>query len=72
MLYSKLPNVLQSAHGQKYLVLTLNPIVDLYDDCKNILSVTTCRSLLQSPSKAERDMDSPNKEMLNTVVRRKM
>jgi hypothetical protein len=31
VLYSKLPNILQSAYGQKYLVFTLNPIVDLYE-----------------------------------------
>lgn len=30
ILYSKLPNILQSSMTQKHLVLTLNPIVDLY------------------------------------------
>lgn len=30
ILYSKLPNILQSSLAQKYIVLTLNPIVDLY------------------------------------------
>ena len=31
VLYSKLPNILQSTYGEKYLVFTLNPIVDLYE-----------------------------------------
>lgn len=44
VLYSKLPNTLQSSLAQKYIVLTLNPIVDLYEDCKNTLSSTFCRS----------------------------
>lgn len=43
MLYSKLPNILQSTISQKYLVLTLNPIVDLYEECKNTLSTTFCK-----------------------------
>lgn len=30
ILYSKLPDILQSAITQKYLILTVNPIVDLY------------------------------------------
>ena len=43
LLFSKLPNILQSTLSQKYLVLTLNPIVDLYEDCKNTLSTTFCK-----------------------------
>lgn len=43
ILFSKLPNILQSSLAQKYLVLTLNPIVDLYEDCKNTLSTTFCK-----------------------------
>lgn len=31
VLYSKMPNILQSTYGEKYLVFTLNPIVDLYE-----------------------------------------
>ena len=45
ILYSKLPNVLQSNLSQKHLVLTLNPIVDLYEDCKNTLSTTFCKTM---------------------------
>jgi hypothetical protein len=44
ILFSKLPDILQSSISQKYLILTLNPIVDLYEDCKNTLSTTICRA----------------------------
>lgn len=49
ILYSKLPNTLQSTISQKYLVLTLNPIVDLYEDCKNTLSTTFCKFVQEEP-----------------------
>lgn len=52
LLFSKLPNILQSTLSQKYLVLTLNPIVDLYEDCKNTLSTTFCK-FIQEESKDE-------------------
>jgi predicted nuclease with TOPRIM domain len=45
ILYSKLPNILQSGLSQKHLVLTINPIIDLYEDCKNTLSTTLCKNL---------------------------
>ena len=44
IIYSKLPDTLQSAISQKYLILTLNPIVDLYEDCRNTLSTTFCKA----------------------------
>jgi hypothetical protein len=44
ILYSKLPDILQSSISQKYLILTINPIVDLYEECKNTLSTTFCRA----------------------------
>ena len=72
MLYSKLPDVLQSSFGEKYLIFTLNPIVDLYEDCRNILNATVCKSLFISPSKADKEADSPSKELLNLTVRRKL
>ena len=43
ILFSKLPNQLQSSIGEKHLILTLNPIVDLYEECKNTLSTTFCK-----------------------------
>lgn len=71
ILYSKLPDILQSAITQKYLVLTVNPIVDLYEDCKNTLSTTFCRA---SPAREEEDKEerSPVREELNEMVRRKL
>lgn len=44
IIYSKLPDILQSTISQKYMILTLNPIVDLYEDCRNTLSTTFCRA----------------------------
>jgi len=44
ILYSKLPDILQSSMSQKHVILTLNPIVDLYEDCKNTLNITNCKS----------------------------
>lgn len=43
IIFSKLPNQLQSSVAEKYLILTLNPIVDLYDECRNTLSTTICK-----------------------------
>jgi hypothetical protein len=53
ILYSKLPDILQSAISQKYLILTLNPIVDLYEDCRNTLSTTLCRAVAVQPKEEE-------------------
>jgi hypothetical protein len=44
VLYSKLPDILQSSISNKYLILTLNPIVDLYEECRNTLSTTLCKA----------------------------
>jgi hypothetical protein len=63
ILYSRLPDILQSALAHQHLILTLNPIVDLYEDCRNTLSATFCR-----PQPREEDKDwrgSPMREGLN-------
>lgn len=41
--YSRLPNALQPVECQRQVILTLNPIVSLYDDCRNMLSLLTCK-----------------------------
>ena len=69
ILYSKLPNILQSNLSQKHLVLTLNPIVDLYEDCKNTLSTTFCKhsqdEIKDDPEPSENWRGSPVKGELN-------
>lgn len=47
IVYSKLPNILQSSTSQKHLILTLNPIVDLYEECRNTLSASLPRTTTQ-------------------------
>jgi hypothetical protein len=73
ILYSKLPDVLQSNASQNYLILTLNPIVSLYEECKNTLSATFCRG---SPPKDEDETTdwktSPAREDLSDLAKRKM
>jgi hypothetical protein len=76
ILYAKLPNILQSTIAQKYLVLTLNPIVDLYEDCKNTLSTTFCKFIQEEPRE---DLDitdnwknSPVREELNDFAKKKL
>lgn len=74
ILYSKLPDILQSTISQKYLILTLNPIVDLYDDCRNTLSTTFCKAAIQ-PREEEEVKDwraSPAREELNEVAKKKL
>jgi hypothetical protein len=64
--------VLQTSYGQKYLILTLNPIVDLYEDCKNVLATSLFRSLLsQSKNEESKDIDI-NKDTLNDMARKKL
>jgi hypothetical protein len=40
IVFSKLNNVLQSTVCNYQIITTLNPIVSLYEECKNTLSVT--------------------------------
>ena len=76
ILYSKLPNILQSSMTQKHLVLTLNPIVDLYEDCKNTLSATFCKHIQEDyreemePSESWKS--SPVREELNDMTKKKL
>jgi hypothetical protein len=75
IIYSKLPDILQSAISQKYLILTLNPIVDLYEDCRNTLSTTFCKA---APIQIREDDEfkdwkaSPAREELNEVAKKKL
>jgi hypothetical protein len=48
IIFSKLPNQLQSIIAEKHLILTINPIVDLYEECKNTLSTTFCKGDTQN------------------------
>jgi hypothetical protein len=72
ILYSKLPDILQSSISQKYLILTLNPIVDLYEDCKNTLSTTFCRAFEPKDDENREWKASPAKEELNDVAKKKL
>ena len=65
ILYSKLPNILQSSLAQKYVVLCLNPIVDLYEDCKNTLSTTFCRAMAEEV----RDEFEPTENINRSPIR---
>ena len=56
ILFSKLPDVLQNTASQKYLILPVNPIVELYEDCKNVLAATLYRTLLTSSIKEEKEI----------------
>jgi len=61
---------------QKHLVLTLNPIVDLYEDCKNTLSTTFCKHM-QEEYHDEMDISeswksSPVREELNDMTKKKL
>ena len=40
--FSKLPHVLQSADCHRQIILTLNPIVNNYEDCKVALGIAKC------------------------------
>lgn len=65
--------MLQSSYGQKYIILTLNPIVELYEDSKNILSITQHRMLyIDNKNEETKELESPNKEMLNALARKKL
>lgn len=41
--YSRLPNALQPTNCFRQFIFTLNPIVSLYEDCKNTLSIINCK-----------------------------
>ena len=43
--YSKLPNSLQPTDIWRQFILVLNPIVSLYEDCKNTLSIVNCKKI---------------------------
>lgn len=75
IIYSKLPDILQSAISQKYLILTLNPIVDLYEDCRNTLSTTFCKATQIQIKEDDEIKDwraSPAREELNEVAKKKL
>lgn len=75
IIYSKLPDVLQSSISQKYLILTLNPIVDLYEDCRNTLSTTFCKAAPIGIKEEEELRDwkaSPAREELNEAAKKKL
>lgn len=75
ILYSKLPNILQSSLAQKYIVLCLNPIVDLYEDCKNTLSTTFCRATEEVRDEFEPTENinrSPIRQQLNDIAKKKL
>lgn len=75
IIYSKLPDTLQSAISQKYLILTLNPIVDLYEDCRNTLSTTFCKAAPINIKEEDEPRDwraSPAREELNEAAKKKL
>jgi hypothetical protein len=64
ILYSRLPDVLQSSRARQHLVLTINPIVDLYDHCRNTLSATFCRGRIREEN-GPGYLTSPIRDELN-------
>ena len=79
MVFSKLPDVLQSAHTNYHIVTLINPIVSEYEECKNTLSITTVPYSLvdfQDPQTMTSTMAySPaaiNKEDLNDLTKKKL
>jgi hypothetical protein len=53
VVFSKLPNVLQASQTNCQIIATINPIVNLYDECRNTLSITLVpnkdKSLMATP-----------------------
>ena len=41
--YARLPNGLQHIDCHRQIILTVNPIVSLYEDCKNTLAISNCK-----------------------------
>jgi len=40
IVFSKLPNILQSSNTNYHIITLINPIVNEYEECKNTLSIT--------------------------------
>lgn len=72
--YSKLPDILQSTISQKHLILVVNPIVDLYEDCKNTLSITLCKSVqaIKEEEELREWKGHPVREELNSATKKKV
>jgi hypothetical protein len=72
--YTKLLDILQSLISQKHLLLVINPIVDLYEDCKNTLSATLYKGGAVSREEEEfKDWrGSPVREELNNATKKKV
>jgi hypothetical protein len=76
IIYSKLPNSLQPTDCHREIILTLNPVVSMYEECKNTLAITNCRKLPTTAPENEEDEErieaSPIKEELNDTARKQL
>lgn len=70
--YARLPNSLQQMDCHRQIILTVNPIVSLYEDCKNTLSLSNCKKQAQLESFINEWQDSPIKDDLNSTAKKKM
>lgn len=66
ILFSKLPDILQSSISHKHLLLVLNPIVDLYEDCRTTLATTLCK---HAPKEPKDDEEVPKEWKTSSPVR---
>lgn len=60
--------------SQKIIALTVNPIVNLYEDCKNTLSIVNCKKTVSTENEDMMEWQgSPIKDdMLNDTARKKL
>lgn len=70
--YARIPNGLQQTDCHRQIILTVNPIVSLYDDCKNTLAIANCKKQPQHEHYINEWQDSPIKEDLNNTAKKKL
>lgn len=59
--YARIPNGLQQTDCHRQIILTVNPIVSLYEDCKNTLTISNCKKAVQQEHYVNDWQDSPIK-----------
>lgn len=70
--YARLPNSLQETDCFREIILTVNPIVSLYEDCKNTLAISNCKKHPQNEHYVNEWQESPVKDDLNNHAKKKM
>ena len=70
--YARLPNALQQVDCYRQIILTVNPIVSLYEDCRNTLALSNCKKGTHQEAHFASDwQDSPSKDDLNVSAKKK-